>query len=255
MDRGLAYGDGLFATMRTSIAGILCFEVHQARLTAGAARLGFDWQMSPSLRQQLITLAEQYPQHCIKLLITRGVGGRGYEPPEQVLATEVVSVHPIPPHYATWQQQGIRLKTSPVRLGHQPLLAGIKHLNRLEQVLIRTQPLPKGFEDWLVLDCMGKVIESSMANIFFVKGNQVITPSLELCGVAGVMREQVMLALLQQQMNIDCLSVDTEQLMEFDSAFITNSVLGVVDVMAIDALKFSRTPITVHLRQTLSLTL
>ncbi|EGM69793.1 deoxycytidine triphosphate deaminase [Shewanella sp. HN-41] len=255
MDRGLAYGDGLFATMRTGVDGILFFEAHQARLTVGAARLGFDWQMSPVLRQQLVTLAKQYPHHCIKLLITRGVGGRGYAPPEPVQATEVVSIHPIPAHYVDWQQKGIRLKTSPVCLGHQPLLAGIKHLNRLEQVLIRSQPLPKGFEDWLVLDCMGKVIESSMANIFFIKGNQVVTPSLDLCGVAGVMREQVMLALLAQQMNIDSLPFDAEQLVEFDSAFITNSVLGVVDVMAIDALKLTRTPITARLRQTLSLTL
>lgn len=255
MDRGLAYGDGLFATMRTGVDGILFFEAHQARLTAGAARLGFDWQMSPALAEQLITLAEQYPHHCVKLLITRGVGGRGYAPPEPVLATEVVSVHPIPAHYAVWQEQGIHLKTSPVRLGHQPLLAGIKHLNRLEQVLIRSQTLPEGFEDWLVLDCMGKVIESSMANIFFIKGNQVVTPSLELCGVAGVMREQVMLALLAQQMNIDCLPFDAEQLVEFDSAFITNSVLGVVDVLAIDTHTFTRAPITAHLRQTLSLTL
>jgi len=255
MDRGLAYGDGLFATMRTGVEGILFFEAHQARLTAGAARLGFDWQMSPALAEQLVTLALQYPHHCIKLLITRGVGGRGYAPPDQVQATEVVSVHPIPAHYAAWQAQGIRLKTSPVRLGHQPLLAGIKHLNRLEQVLIRSQLLPDGYEDWLVLDCMGRVIESSMANIFFIKGNQVVTPPLDLCGVAGVMREQVMLALLTQQMNIDCLPFGAERLVEFDSAFITNSVLGVVDVLAIDSHNFSRSPLTADLRRTLSLSL
>lgn len=255
MDRGLAYGDGLFATMRTGVEGILFFKAHQARLTAGAARLGFDWQMSPALAEQLVTLASQYPHHCIKLLITRGVGGRGYAPPDQVQATEVVSVHPIPAHYAAWQARGIHLKTSPVRLGHQPLLAGIKHLNRLEQVLIRSQQLPDGYEDWLVLDCMDRVIESSMANIFFIKGNQVVTPPLDLCGVAGVMREQVMLALLTQQMNIDCLPFGAERLVEFDSAFITNSVLGVVDVLAIDSHSFSHSPLTADLRRTLSLSL
>lgn len=255
MDRGLAYGDGLFATMRTDAHGILFFEQHQARLTAGAARLGFDWQMSQALSQQLDTLAKQYPQHCIKLMLTRGVGGRGYAPPEQVQVTEVVSVHPIPAQYALWQQQGIRLATSAVQLGHQPLLAGIKHLNRLEQVLIKSQPLPQVFDDWLVLDCTGQVIESSMANIFFVKGNQVITPSLAHCGVAGVMREQVMLALLALQINIDCLPFGAERLVEFDSAFITNSVLGVVDVLAIDSHTFTPSPMTADLRQTLSLSL
>lgn len=254
-DRGLAYGDGLFATMRSSKCGILFFQQHQARLVAGAARLGFDWQMSPALSEQLEALAVDYPRHCIKLLLTRGEGGRGYVPPEQVKVTEVVSVHPIPAHYAAWQQEGIRLKTAAVQLGHQPLLAGIKHLNRLEQVLIKSQPLPQEYHDWLVLDCMGMVVESSMANIFFIKGNQVVTPSLAHCGVAGVMREQVMLALLALQMDIDCLPFRAERLVEFDSAFITNSVLGVVDVLAIDSHSFKPSPLTADLRLSLSLTL
>ncbi|ACK46395.1 aminodeoxychorismate lyase [Shewanella baltica OS223] len=254
-DRGLAYGDGLFATMRTGAEGILFFNAHQARLTAGAARLGFQWQMSEALQQQLHALAIEYPHHCIKLIVSRGVGGRGYTPPETVNPTEIVSVHAIPSHYAKWQQAGICLKTSSIRLGLQPLLAGMKHLNRLEQVLIKSHPLPQGFDDWLVNDIEGNVIESSMANVFFIKGNRVITPSLAQCGVAGVMREQVMIALLEQNMNIECLPVGAERLIEFDSAFITNSVLGIVDVLAIDSLKFSRAPITAQLRQTLSLTL
>jgi 4-amino-4-deoxychorismate lyase len=254
-DRGLAYGDGLFATMRTGAEGILFFEAHQARLTAGAARLGFQWQMSEALQQQLNALAIEYPHHCIKLIVSRGAGGRGYTPPETVNPTEIVSVHPIPCHYAQWQQAGIRLKTSTVLLGQQPLLAGMKHLNRLEQVLIKSHELPSGFDDWLVKDCTGNVIESSMANIFFIKDNHVLTPSLTHSGVAGVMRERVMLALLEQHMNIECLPVGAERMLEFDSAFITNSVLGVVDVLAIDSLKFTRDPITAHLRQTLSLTL
>ncbi|MGI2064762.1 aminodeoxychorismate lyase [Shewanella sp. MF08487] len=254
-DRGIAYGDGLFATMRTGAEGILFFETHQARLTIGAARLGFQWQMSEALQQQLQALAIEYPLHCIKLIVSRGVGGRGYTPPEIVKPTEIVSVHAIPRHYAQWQQMGISLKTSSVRLGLQPLLAGIKHLNRLEQVLIKSHILPQGFDDWLVADIEDNIIESSMANIFFIKGNQVLTPSLAQCGVAGVMREHVMLALLEQHLNIECLPVGAERLIEFDSAFITNSILGIVDVLAIDSLTFTRTPITAQLRQTLLLTL
>ncbi len=254
-DRGIAYGDGLFATMRTGAEGILFFETHQARLTIGAARLGFQWQMSEALQQQLQALAIEYPLHCIKLIVSRGVGGRGYTPPEIVKPTEIVSVHAIPGHYAQWQQMGIRLKSSSVRLGLQPLLAGIKHLNRLEQVLIKSHILPQGFDDWLVADIEDNIIESSMANIFFIKGNQVLTPSLAQCGVAGVMREHVMLALLEQHLNIECLPVGAERLIEFDSAFITNSILGIVDVLAIDSLTFTRTPITAQLRQTLLLTL
>ncbi|MGL4939592.1 aminodeoxychorismate lyase [Shewanella sp.] len=254
-DRGLAYGDGLFATMRTNADGILWFETHQARVNDGAARLGFDWQMGTALCQQLTDLAKQYPHHCIKLLITRGVGGRGYAPPCHSTVTEVVSVHPIPAHYAQWQQRGVALQTSTVLLGHQPLLAGIKHLNRLEQVLIRSQPLAADVDDWLVLDCNGKVIESSMANLFFIKDRCVFTPSLAECGVSGVMREQVIRSLLEHDYSVDCVSFGAEALGDFDSAFMTNSLLGIVDVIAIDALKYTPSPITAHLRQILSLTL
>lgn len=254
-DRGLAYGDGLFATMRTGVDGVLFLDAHQRRLTEGAARLGFEWQMSHHLTQHLLHLAKQYPQHCLKLIVTRGVGGRGYLPPQSVIPTEILSLHAIPGHYRQWQQQGIRLCTSPVRLGHQPLLAGMKHLNRLEQVLIKSQPLMPKCEDWLVLDIVDNVIESSMANIFFSKGNHVVTPSLTHCGVAGVMREQVIATLLSHGMNVDCMPINASQLTTFDSVFITNSVLGIVDVLSIDSQHFTPFPISADLRQALSLTL
>ncbi|UJF21008.1 aminodeoxychorismate lyase [Shewanella sp. OMA3-2] len=182
-DRGLAYGDGLFATMRTypssaAKAGIMLLDLHLSRLEQGCKRLNLNWFASSQLRHHLIYLASTYPNACIKLLLTRGVGGRGYQAPEAAIVTEITSVHEIPAHYQSWQQEGVALATSPVTLARQPLLAGIKHLNRLEQVLIKSHSLPSEFDDWLVYDTQGYLIEASMANIFIVKNNQVFTPQL-----------------------------------------------------------------------------
>ena len=260
LDRGLAYGDGLFATMRSSAQGILYLEAHLNRLQQGAARLGLQhqempWTASASTIYLLKSLASNYPHHCIKLLLSRGVGGRGYAPPKDGCVTEIISVSELPPMYQDWQQTGIQLATSLVTLGHQPLLAGMKHLNRLEQVLIKSRPLPQGVDDWLVNDFDGNAIEASMANIFFIDQGQCFTPSLTRCGVAGVMREQVIAALLSRGIDVQCVDFPYQRLLEVQHVFISNSLFGLVDVNCIDDLAFSPWPYTADIRQQLAVDL
>lgn len=258
-DRGVAYGDGVFATMRTASsdmpAGILFLDGHISRLLQSCERLSIKWHPSDLLIQQLILLAQQYPQHCIKLLLTRGVGGRGYQAPLSANVTEVVSVHPIPEHYLDWQQSGISLASSPICLGRQPLLAGIKHLNRLEQVLIKSQPLHSTHQDWLVFDCDGNVIESSMANIFVVKNGHVFTPAITHAGVSGVMRETLIDTLLCQGLSVMATQLTLGDIQAADNIFITNSLFGIVDVTAIDDFQFSRWTQTSRFRHILSVNL
>ncbi|ABZ76937.1 Aminodeoxychorismate lyase [Shewanella halifaxensis HAW-EB4] len=297
LDRGLAYGDGLFATMRVDQGEILFFTAHMERLTQGAYRLGFHWSVSAALKQQLITLAKAHPHSCIKLLLTRGVGGRGYSAPvnrpnlaaeltpgsmpelitdkqdnkttaassipnqarscaaDALQVTEVVSVSEFPAHYKTWQQQGVGLSLSPVKLGKQPKLAGIKHCNRLEQVLIKSVDLPEGVHDWLVVDFEDNIIESSMANIFFVLDEKLVTPRMSYAGVAGMMREQMMHQLLQMGHKIEITDIHYSMLKQVKHAFITNSLFGLVDVMTIDDFTFTPATWTSSLREQLSLTL
>ncbi|WP_298769988.1 aminodeoxychorismate lyase [uncultured Shewanella sp.] len=253
-DRGLAYGDGLFATMRVSHHEIQFLAAHLQRLSQGAKRLGFDWQASQTLQERLAQQAASLGQGCIKLLLTRGCGGRGYAAPTQIQITEVMSVHPIPDHYKRWQQQGISLVSSDVVLSRQPRLAGIKHCNRLEQILIKSTPVPLGFDDYLVLDEQGLVIESSMANLFFMDNHQVIyTPALSHSGVAGMMREQVMHAVLALGFSVNVTPIPMSQLNDFSSAFVTNSLLGVVDVVRINDVVMSKSPLTHTLRTVLKL--
>ncbi|MDR8523655.1 aminodeoxychorismate lyase [Shewanella fidelis] len=278
LDRGLTYGDGLFATMRVSQGKILFLAAHLDRLTQGAFRLGINWLPSNALKLQLSSLAQANPNACIKLLITRGAGGRGYgvdfsrdnlalSPQKHVSSVsceasshlpkvcEIVSVSAVPAQYAIWQQQGICLALSDIKLGKQAKLAGIKHCNRLEQVLIKSASLPKGAQDWLVLDCDDNIVESSMANLFFVIDKTIMTPRISFAGVAGMMREQVIYQLLNLGYKVEVSDLHYDMLNKAQHVFLTNSLFGLIDVLAIGNRQFSRTPLTSTVREQLSLTL
>ncbi|ABE55335.1 aminodeoxychorismate lyase apoprotein [Shewanella denitrificans OS217] len=258
LDRAIAYGDGVFATMRSN-GEILFLADHLARLQQSCARLGFHWQASNTLMSELTQLAATYPKHCIKLIVSRGVGGRGYQAPISVSATEIVSVSEIPSFYGQWQQTGIRLALSDIRLGQQPRLAGIKHLNRLEQVLIKSQVLPQGMDDWLVLDSQDNVIESSVANLFGVKDGIIYTPALHQAGVSGVTREIIIKALLTlalpQGHTVVVSEFKQDFLMSCEHVFLSNSLFGVVDVTGIDNQGFAPWPQSAQLRHSLGLSL
>lgn len=255
LDRGLAYGDGLFATMRIAEGKIAFLSEHLERLSQGAKRLGMPWSASSQLILQLEELAAVETCGCIKLLLSRGCGGRGYAAPEPCDVTEVVSVHDFPRHYKHWQQVGIAITTSPIKLSTQPRLAGIKHLNRLEQVLIKSEPIVEGYDDWLVLDAKNNVVESSMANLFFVNGTQIVTPSMSLSGVAGMMREQIIYALIDSGFALEARPITHSSLSQFQHAFMTNSLLGLIDINKIDDLDYARASFTETLRRNLHLIL
>jgi 4-amino-4-deoxychorismate lyase len=131
----------------------------------------------------------------------------------------------------------------------------MKHLNRLEQVLIRSRPLDEGFDDWLVTDTQGNIIETSAANLFLCVDGQWYTPSLAQCGVAGVMRQQVIAALLEAGYHVSCTQITPERLAAAGQVFITNSLFGLVDIRRIDSQHYSIWPHTAALRQSLGMNL
>ncbi|MCG9711663.1 aminodeoxychorismate lyase [Shewanella insulae] len=258
-DRGLAYGDGLFATMRCRGTEVLFLESHLLRLAQGANRLGLPLPEA-ALTEQIAKACEQGAKqfsqdYCLKVLISRGTGGRGYMPPQTPAPTCVLSLHEIPAHYLQWQAGGIKLQVSQVTLGQQPLLAGMKHLNRLEQVLIRTHQLDVGFDDWLVCDTAGNIIEASMANLFFIKGGTIVTPSLEQAGVAGVMREQLLLWFVLAGFNLEVRRVSLEELAHFDHVLACNSLFGAVAVNGIAEHSFGHSPLIKQLLHDLKIIL
>ncbi|MBO1271382.1 aminodeoxychorismate lyase [Shewanella sp. 4t3-1-2LB] len=260
-DRAFTYGDGLFATMAVDVAGKIQFlSCHLQRLQQGAARLGFHWHPSELLLSLLAETASRCPSHCLKLQLSRGNGGRGYMPPAEPQVTEVLSVSALPAHYSKWRQQGIKLQTSAVTLAKQPLLAGIKHLNRLEQVLIKSYPLPAGIDDWLVLDTDGKLVETSMANLFLITetaqgGWLALTPAINYAGVSGVMRQQVIMALLAMNIDVQVQAVRRDCLSRVSHLFISNSLCGVVDIIGVDSYRYQPWSLSSQLRQHLAIQL
>ncbi|WP_046005931.1 aminodeoxychorismate lyase [Pseudoalteromonas rubra] len=228
-DRGLNYGDGFFTTVKISAGKLERWEGHLKRLAQCANALYFPEIDYRALTEQCECASREVAQGVLKVVITRGEGGRGYGLPEEPQVTTLVSLSSYPAHYARWHDEGVTLALSDVRLGHQPMLAGLKTLNRLEQVLIKQNAAHKAADDVLVLDLHGQVIESSAANILIYKDKHWYTPDLSHCGIQGVF-----LSSLQQHNAIQTTSLSLESVYVADAVYLCNSLMGLVPVRQIE---------------------
>lgn len=189
-DRGLAYGDGLFETMRVHRGEVPWCEAHWARLALGARRLALPLPRETVVREEAKRLCDG-ADGVLRLVVTRGDGQRGYAPSRDATPTWVLSLHPLP---APPRAGGLVLRWCEARLSHQPLLAGLKHCNRLEQVLARGEwPAPgepdgDAFDEGLMRDVDGHVAGATAANVFVFSDARWRTPPVDRCGVAGTCR-------------------------------------------------------------------
>ena len=223
-DRGLQYGDGLFETLRCEQGRVRWFERHLARLGAGCARLRIPRPDAELLRREAESLLEGCPRALVKLVLTRGVaGGRGYRPSGDEQATRILTVHPWP---AAGSQE-FRVGLSPVVLACNRLLAGLKHLNRLEQVLAQQAAAAAGLDEVLMCSPGGQVISGSMSNLFVVQGAALVTPPLEEGGVAGIMRSLVLDLAPQVGIAVRIQPLSRQDLEAAPALFVTNVRLGV----------------------------
>ncbi|MDN4503339.1 aminodeoxychorismate lyase [Alteromonadaceae bacterium BrNp21-10] len=243
-DRAVQYGDGCFTTIAVVNAKAQLCEAHIKRLQHACERLYLPFALWQQLASEIASTANQLDNGVIKVLISRGSGGRGYDPIPATSPHYIISTHVLPPHYSQWQQQGIELELSNISLGKQPLLAGIKHLNRLEQVLIKRQQVLNQWQDVLVTDTDGMMVETSAANLFWQNNGSWYTPDLHYCGVEGVMRNKVIEVMKNNGINVLEVRMPVSQLTSASAVFITNSLMNIVPVIqfqqtsfAIDAVK------------------
>jgi len=227
-DRGLAYGDGLFTTAKIMAGKIEMLDAHLQRLTDGCQHLGFSTFQATELRHQLVNLAKSYSRAVLKVIITTGSGGRGYARPNtnNLTLSIIVMVHEFPQHYDALAQSGITLGVSEQKISINPMLAGIKHLNRLEQVLLRNELDMRSEDDLVVCNINNDVVEATSANLFWFKGEQLYTPLLNHSGVAGLMRA----AILAACPNTVIKQTSLADLQQADAMFVCNSVMGIVPV-------------------------
>ncbi|RLA00777.1 MAG: aminodeoxychorismate lyase, partial [Gammaproteobacteria bacterium] len=168
-DRGLLYGDGVFETIAVKNGQLHFWSEHVRRLQSGCERLGIDPVDETQLMGECRSLIRQSQQAVIKVIITRGSGGRGYRLPEQARPTRIIQLHEWPDYPASCTERGIKTRICRARLGHNASLAGIKHLNRLEQVLARQEWNDPNIMEGLMLDSDGDLVEGTMSNVFMVK--------------------------------------------------------------------------------------
>jgi 4-amino-4-deoxychorismate lyase len=187
LDRGLHYGDGLFETMAVPDGRVRFLEWHFERLSAGAARLAIPLPELSTLSAEIAAVSAP-GRGIVKLIVTRGAGERGYRPPQRPAPTRVVLGLPWPVLPPAALTEGVRVGWCRMRLGRNPRLAGIKHLNRLEQVLARAEWDDAAMAEALMMDEGDHAICGTQTNLFARIAGRWTTPALDQCGVAGVMR-------------------------------------------------------------------
>ncbi len=233
-DRGLMYGDGLFETLRISQGKACHWGLHMARLSAGCARLGISGLDQSVLEAEVLDLVSPVENGVLKIVVTRGIGDRGYRPPAASTPTRILQVHSAPNYPAAFAADGITARLCSTRLGRNPLLAGMKHLNRLEQVLARAEWRDPAVAEGLMLDTFGLVVGGTMSNLFFVLDGALCTPDLAECGVAGVTRQRILEYARRQNIPLHVARYTLEDFQASAEAFFCNSLIGVWPIRRLD---------------------
>lgn len=242
-DRGLQYGDGLFESMAVQNGKINLWQDHWQRLKSGCERLSISLPDKKTAEKEIKLLCEKNNEtkFVIKLIVTRGEGQRGYRFSKEQDVTRILSTHKWPDYPEQNTTEGVAVRYCDTIISENPGLAGIKHLNRLEQILARNEwNGNEEYQEGLMLNLHGNVIDGTMSNIFLIKDNQIITPDLSLSGVAGVMRKNIIKLAEKINITIRVENVSKSKLENADELFLTNSLFGIWPVKSLENKIFSK---------------
>ena len=238
-DRGLQYGDGLFETLAVIDGRCPFWERHMQRLQEGCRRLQLPCPEISLLQAEAHSLVQNETRAVLKLILSRGEGGRGYAYPEHARPARILMRYPWPDYPSQHWQQGVQVRFCSTTLARQPRLAGLKHLNRLEQVLARNEWQDTEIVEGLMLDENTNVIEGTMSNLFMVQNKQLYTADLSACGVAGIMRGYILDLARKAGIATHIGEISRQQLGEADEIFLSNSLIGLWPVKRLDGQIFA----------------
>jgi len=230
-DRGLAYGDGVFRTLRIARGAPEAWAAHIERLVHDCQRLMLpapdEVALADDARRLIAVHQAPASDAVLKIMITRGSGGRGYAPLRQPQARRIVSLHELPAR-ATQANEPLTLDQSSIRLARQPVTAGVKHLNRLEQVLARAECDRLGVADTVLFDTQGWLISTTMRNLL-LRDDQGCwyTPRLDQAGIIGATRQRLLAGLKATGHQTKEIEMRLSDLTHFNAAIACNSVAGV----------------------------
>ncbi|MDC7705565.1 aminodeoxychorismate lyase [Vogesella indigofera] len=250
-DRGLAYGDGIYRTLETRHGTPLLWHWQWQRLAADCAALRLPCPDEAMLLREIASVAAKLERAVVKIVLTRGVGQRGYAMPAACTPTRIVSASAWGGYPAERAAQGIVARWCDTRLAIQPSLAGIKHLNRLENVLARSEWTDPAIAEGLMLDMDGTVVEGTMSNLFIVRAGELLTPLLDRCGVSGAMRACVIDTAANLGLQVREVRLSPDEVLAADEAFVCNSLAGIWPLRQLAARQWQPGALTRRLQQLL----
>lgn len=250
-DRGLHYGDGVFETLLVKNKAIQYLHEHYQRLDMGCQRLQISPVSFDTIERECCQLLGDLENAVIKIIVTRGNAERGYQYRPGQQATRILILYALPDYPPQNWSAGIKARVCETRLASNPRLAGIKHLNRLEQVLARSEWRDPDIAEGIMLDNHGNVIEGTASNIFMVENGQLLTPELSDCGVAGILRQRILCCAQGLGIHTQQEIIPLNRLFRADEVFVSNSIIGVWPISTLAAVEFRVGPVTRKIMKTL----
>lgn len=248
LDRGLHFGDGLFETIACRHGQPRFLSLHLERLAWGCARLGIQPGDLGAIRAEVSKLAASADSSIVKLIVTRGEARtRGYAPADDAQATRIALRYDWPPEDPAKAREGVQAGIASMRLGENSALAGLKHLNRLEQVLAQAELRSRKADELLLFSSSERLISGTMSNVFIVQNGQLKTPRLDRCGVAGVMRHVVLREARRAGIAADECELGAQDLEQAEEIFLTNARIGIWPVHGLESQDLDVGPVTARL--------
>lgn len=232
-DRGLAYGDGVFRTIKCLAGAPLWWRDQFDILRRDCTALALPVPDGDTLRDEVgrVTAGADC---AVKILVTRGSGARGYAPPAGNPPTRIVMASALPPMAQAGAPADVAARLCQLRLAAQPLLAGIKHLNRLENVLARAEWNDPACFEGLLCDASGQLVGGTLSNLFWLEGNTLCTPPLDTCGIAGVTRARLLRRAARLGLGVRFERRQPAAILAADEVLIGNSLIGIHRLARID---------------------
>lgn len=247
-DRGLAYGDGVFETILSRQGRLVLWPQHVERLSCSLSRLKIQPYETDTLYAQLKAHLDNTKNQVVKIIVTRGEAERGYRPPEVCKPNTIIFISDLlEPTETNLSKLAVKTRTCNTRLAYQPELAGLKHLNRLEQILAQAELADTDCSEGIMLGMEGEVIEATMHNLFLVNNGELYTPILTKCGVEGIMRGFVIEIARSMGYKVHVELISVEQLRKADDLFLTNSINGILPICELDGTRYKTGKVTCQL--------
>jgi 4-amino-4-deoxychorismate lyase len=246
-NRNTQFGDGLFETCLVENKKLLFWSNHFERMKLGCDRLKISmidetlWLSDIKKAFSLMKI-----DNCIvKLVLSRGESLRGYSYKDNIRPIRITIVSELKKNN---QDKGFSLEFCNSGYNSNPKLAGIKHCNRLEQVIARAGIK---VDDGIMLDENENVVSVTQGNIFCIQGNRLITPNLDKCGIEGTRRAVILKIAVDLGFDINIKNLSVAELLRSDEVFISNSIQGVGPVNQIEDFVYSKHKITEIISETL----